>query len=664
MALHVITGNRLGDGVSVWFAGDAGWTPRINEAALYEDAVLTSALAQASGGDASLHAVDIHSAEVERNNAEIFPVSHREQIRARGPSVRADLPAGTWRDKTIALPYLPSEASSSPFAGIYRYDEYDRNFLRQRASEFALQVERRRKGELTEEEFKPLRLMNGVYLQLHAYMLRVAIPYGVLSATQLRQLAYVARHYDRGYGHFTTRQNIQFNWLELDDVPAALAVLAEADLHGIQTSGNCIRNVTTDEFAGAAADEIIDPRLYAEILRQWSTDHPEFTYLPRKFKIAIVGAKHDRAAVRVHDIGLEAYKNSKGEPVFRVFAGGGLGRTPYVAVKLREELPALEILRYCEAVLRVYNALGRRDNIYKARIKILIREMKPEAFTKMVEDEYAALPDDFCVLTNEIVQSFAVRFPEPVFNREDTGVLKGAMLDDRALARWVKQNTHPHRAVGYSSVVISLKPVGGIPGDASADEMDIVADLAEKYSNGEIRVSHVQNLVLPHVAKDDLPLLFKALVKAGLASDNIGLVTDIIACPGMDYCALATARSIPVAQRIAEKLAPRQHEIGTLHVNISGCINACGHHHVGHVGLLGVDKNGEEVYQITLGGTADENADIGRIIGPSVPTAKVPDAISALMDVYLAIRQPQEAFIETYRRVGAEPFKEAIYAAH
>lgn len=664
MALHVITGNRLADGVSVWYADEAGWTTQINNATLHDDASLALALARVSGADTALHVVDVRSVEAESEDGHILPLAYREQIRARGPSVRADLPAGVWRDGSEALPALPSVSSSSPFAGIYKYDEYDRNFLRQRAAEFGAQVERRCKGELSEDEFKPLRLMNGVYLQLHAYMLRIAIPYGVLSATQLRQLAYVARHYDRGYGHFTTRQNIQFNWLRLEDVPAALAALAEADLHGIQTSGNCIRNVTTDEFAGAAADEIIDPRLYAEILRQWSTDHPEFTYLPRKFKIAIVGAGHDRAAVRVHDIGLEAYKNAAGEPVFRVFAGGGLGRTPYVAVKLREALPAFELLRYCEAVLRVYNALGRRDNIYKARIKILIREMKPEAFVKMVEDEYAALPVDYCVLTDEIVQSVAARFPIPEFNRQDKGILKSAMLDDKALARWVKQNTHPHKAPAYVSVVISMKPVGGIPGDASADEMDIVADLADKYSNGEIRVSHVQNLVLPHVAKDDLPALFKALVAAGLASDNVGLVTDIIACPGMDYCALATARSIPVAQRIAEKLAPRQHEIGNFYVNISGCINACGHHHVGHVGLLGVDKNGEEVYQITLGGAADEQATIGKIIGPAVPTAKVPDAISALVDAYLAVRQPGEMFIETYRRLGAEPFKEAIYATH
>ncbi len=662
MSLHVITANRLHDGVSVWFA-ETGWAEHVGAATAFEDAALDAALRAAKPADVEAHVVDVRTVEVTREAGGLTPVAHREQIRASGPSVRADLPAGPWRNDA-PLPPLPSASSTSPFAGIYRYDEYDRQFLRDRAAQFADQVARRQSGELSEDEFKPLRLMNGLYLQLHAYMLRVAIPYGVLSATQLRQLAYVARHYDRGYGHFTTRQNIQFNWLRLEDTPEVLAALAEADLHGIQTSGNCIRNVTTDEYAGAAADELVDPRLYAEIMRQWSTDHPEFTYLPRKFKIAIVGAPQDRAAARLHDIGIEAHKNAAGEPVFRVFAGGGLGRTPYVAIKLRDEVPVAELLRYNEAILRVYNALGRRDNMYKARIKILIREMKPEAFIQMVEDEYAALPPDYCLLTPEIVQAVAARFVAPDFPRQDTGVLAKALAENPALRAWAKQNTHPHRAPGYISVAISLKPVGGIPGDASADEMDAVAALADKYSKGEIRVSHVQNLVLPHVAKDDLPALFAGLVEAGLASANVGLVTDIIACPGMDYCALATARSIPVSQRIAERLAPRQDEIGTLYVNISGCINACGHHHVGHIGLLGVDKNGEEVYQITLGGAADEKASIGGIIGPAVPTADVPDAIEAIVNAYIAVRQDGERFIDTYRRLGNKPFKEAVYAAH
>jgi sulfite reductase (NADPH) hemoprotein beta-component len=663
MTLHVITANRLHDGVSVWFAGAGNWAERVAEAAAYDDDVLESALKAAQPEDAALHVVDIRAVPVTREAGGLKLVDYREQIRAVGPSVRADLPAGPWRDD-VALPPLPSASSTSPYAGIYRYDNYDRDFLRQRAKEFGEQVARRRAGELAEEEFQPLRLMNGLYLQLHAYMLRVAIPYGVLSATQLRQLAYVARHYDRGYGHFTTRQNIQFNWLRLEDAPAVLAVLAEADLHGIQTSGNCIRNVTTDEFAGASADEVVDPRLYAEILRQWSTDHPEFTYLPRKFKIAITGAPHDRAAVRVHDIGIEVHKNAAGEPVFRIFAGGGLGRTPYVAIKLRDEVPLPELLRYSEAILRVYNALGRRDNKYKARIKILIREMKPEAFIQMVEDEYAALPEGYCVVTPELVEAIAERFPLPAFPRVDTGVLEKALAADAGLRAWVKQNTHAHHQPAYLSVAISLKPVGGIPGDASAEEMEAVADLADQYSAGELRVSHVQNLVLPHVARDDIPALYAALVKEGLASANVGLITDIIACPGMDYCALATARSIPVSQRIAERLAPKEQEIGTLHVNISGCINACGHHHVGHIGLLGVDKNGEEVYQITLGGAADEQAAIGGIIGPAVPTAKVPEAIEAIVDAYIGVRQPGETFIQTYRRLGNKPFKEAVYATH
>ena len=443
MTLHVITGNRLHDGVSVWFAGAGNWAERFGEAAAYDEDVLENALRSAQPEDAALHVVDIRAVPVTREAQGLVLDEYREQIRAVGPSVRADLPAGVWRDDAV-LPPLPSASSTSPHAGIYRYDDYDRDFLRQRAKEFGVQVARRRAGELSEEEFVPLRLMNGLYLQLHAYMLRVAIPYGVLSATQLRQLAYVARHYDRGYGHFTTRQNIQFNWLRLEDAPAVLAALAEADLHGIQTSGNCIRNVTTDEFAGASADEVVDPRLYAELLRQWSTDHPEFTYLPRKFKIAITGAPHDRAAVRVHDIGIEVHRNAAGEPVFRVFAGGGLGRTPYVAIKLRDEVPLAELLRYNEAILRVYNALGRRDNKYKARIKILIREMKPEAFVQMVEDEYAALPPDYCVLTPEIVEAVAARFPLPDFPRGETGVMEKAVAADAGLRAWVKQNTHKH----------------------------------------------------------------------------------------------------------------------------------------------------------------------------------------------------------------------------
>ncbi|HQT46797.1 MAG: nitrite reductase [Acidocella sp. 20-63-7] len=662
MSLNLITANRLRDGATVWLTPGGDWVERVEAAALFEDAALPQGLQEAQRNIV----VDLHEVPALRGRDGVpEPVSQREQIRAQGPSVRADLAVGAWRDQGGVLPPLPSERSNSPYAGIYRYDDYDRQFLRDRAAQFGDQVARRISGALSEEEFKPLRLMNGMYLQLHAYMLRIALPYGVLSATQLRQLAYVARHYDRGYGHFTTRQNIQFNWLRLEDTPAVLALLAEVDVHAIQTSGNCIRNVTTDQFAGAAADEVIDPRVYAEILRQWSTDHPEFTYLPRKFKIALTGSPNDRAAVRFHDIGILAKRDAQGTPVFDVYAGGGLGRLPAVAVKLREGLPVAELLRYAEAILRVYNALGRRDNLHKARLKILVREMKPEQFIQSVEEEFAALPEDFCVLTPEIVAAVQARFRPPQFETlpRVSEVFVQAAREDRAFRAWVQTNTHPHHAPGYISAVISLKTPGGIPGDASADEMELIANLADKYSWGELRVAHEQNLILPHVRKDDIYALWQALVGAKLASGNIGLVTDIIACPGMDYCSLATARSIPIAQRIAERFADeaRQREIGPMTLNISGCINACGHHHAGHIGLLGVDKNGTEVYQITLGGAADEKAAVGSIIGPAVAADKVADAIEAIVDAYIAQRAEGERFIDTYRRMGAGIFKEAVY---
>ncbi len=666
MSSSIISANRLRDGVTVWWTQDGQWAEHVAAAAVLDAAALAPALQAAQQPQT---VVDIHEVEVTQGpGGAPVPTAQREQIRATGPSVRPDLPAGTWGATGAILPPLPSATSTSPFAGIYRYDDYDRQFLRDRAAQFGEQVARRLSGELSEDEFKPLRLMNGLYLQLHAYMLRVALPYGIVSASQLRQLAYVARHYDRGYGHFTTRQNIQFNWLRLEDAPAVLALLAEADIHAIQTSGNCIRNVTTDEFAGAAADEIVDPRVYAEILRQWSTDHPEFTYLPRKFKIAITGSPQDRAAVRVHDIGILARRNAQGEPVFQIFAGGGLGRTPVIGVKLRDDVPVHELLRYVEAILRVYNALGRRDNMYKSRIKILIREMKPEHFIKMVDDEFASLPADYCILAPEIVQAVAARFIAPALENlpAEPAQFTTALGDNRALRAWTHTNTHKHRQPGYVSVVISLKTPGGIPGDATAGEMEKIADLADKFSFGELRVTHEQNLVLPHVRKTDLHALWSELVAIGLASGNIGLITDIIACPGMDYCALATARSIPVAQRIAERFADpqRQQDIGPLDLNISGCINACGHHHVGHIGLLGVDKNGTEVYQITLGGASDEKASIGTIIGPAVATEKVPETVETIVNTYIANRTEGEAFIDTYRRLGAAPFKEAVYGNH
>ncbi len=552
-----------------------------------------------------------------------------------------------------------------PHARTYRHDEVDRDFLAARIAEFGDQVARRLSGELTEDEFKPLRLMNGLYLQLHAYMLRVAIPYGVIDARQMRQLGHIARRWDRGFGHFTTRQNIQFNWTKLEDVVDMLQALADVDMHAIQTSGNCVRNVTTDEFAGATKDELVDPRVYAEVLRQWSTLHPEFTYLPRKFKIAITGAPHDRAAIKVHDIGVTAKRNEAGETGFEIWVGGGLGRTPIIGTKLFDFVREADFLATMEAVLRVYNALGQRDNIYKARIKILVRDLGDE-FRRLVEAELAAMPAGRYRLDPAMVQAIEAHFAPPPFAtlRDDPPRYRRAMQADAEFATWARNSTHPHRAPGYVSVVISLKPIGGIPGDASAEQMEAVAALAEAFSFGEIRVSHVQNLVLPHVRQEDLHALWQGLKQHGLATPNVGLISDIIACPGMDYCALATARSIPVAQRISERFASldRQFDIGTLHVNISGCINACGHHHVGHIGLLGVDKRGEEVYQITLGGSATNDATIGELIGPAFSYDSVVDAVETLVHTYVAHREPGEPFKDTYRRIGPAPFKEALYA--
>jgi sulfite reductase (NADPH) hemoprotein beta-component len=549
-------------------------------------------------------------------------------------------------------------------AGIYKYDTYDREFLRERVADFRAQVARRLAGELSEDEFKPLRLMNGLYLQLHAYMLRCAIPYGVMSSDQLRQFAHVARRFDRGYGHFTTRQNLQLNWIRLEEAPDAIAALAEADLHAIQTSGNCIRNVTTDEFAGAAADEIVDPRVYAEILRQWSTLHPEFSYLPRKFKIAITGAPADRAAIRIHDIGLVAKRDDDGAVGFEVWVGGGLGRVPIIAFRIRDWLPEAELIGYLEAILRVYNAHGGRENIHKARIKILVRDLGQERFAELVEQEYGVLPREKFRLPAELVGDIRTHFAPPAFVDVPgaDAKLAEAVASDAGFARWIKRNTHRHARADYLSAVISLKPVGGIPGDATAEQMDAIADLADRYSFGEIRVAHAQNLVLAHVRKDELFALWQALRPLGLATANIGLISDIIACPGLDYCSLANARAIPVAQRIAERFAEldRQEDIGELYVNISGCINACAHHHVGHIGILGVDKKGEEFYQITLGGSATNDAALGDVVGPSLTYDALPDAVETIIRTYLALRQPGEPFLQAYRRVGIAPFKEAL----
>ena len=551
---------------------------------------------------------------------------------------------------------------------MYRYDEFDHGFVKARVAEFSDQVTRRLAGDLTEDQFRPLRLMNGVYLQLHAYMLRVAIPYGTLSSAQMRKLAHIARVYDRGYGHFTTRQNLQYNWPALKDMPAILDELASVEMHALQTSGNCIRNVTADHFAGIAADEVADPRPYAEILRQWSSIHPEFSYLPRKFKIAVTGSENDRAAIQVHDIGLALKRGPDGGIGFAVYVGGGQGRTPMVAKKIRDYLPEADILTYCTAILRVYNLEGRRDNKYKARIKILVHEMGTQELTDRVEAEWQTLKDSDLKVPDADIKNIYAYFASPNLpeRAEGHGLLAKQRRENGGFAAWVSQNTVPHKHPDYKGVTISLKPIGGIPGDASADQMDIVADLAEKYSQDELRVSHEQNLVLPHVAFADLKAVYDVLVENGLATANAGLITDIIACPGMDYCALATARSIPVAQRISERFGDqkRQLEIGDLKIKISGCINACGHHHVGHIGILGVDKRGEEIYQVTLGGSADENTSIGEIVGRGFASDEITDAIETVVDTYLGLRQSKdENFLSAYRRVGAQPFKEALYGS-
>jgi sulfite reductase (NADPH) hemoprotein beta-component len=545
---------------------------------------------------------------------------------------------------------------------MYRYDEFDAEFVRQRVAQFRDQVARRVSGELTEDEFKPLRLRNGVYLQLHAYMLRIAIPYGTLSSRQMRKLAHIARAYDRGYGHFTTRQNLQFNWPKLSDIPAILDELADVEMHAIQTSGNCIRNVTADHFAGATAEEVADPRPYAEIIRQWSSLHPEFSFLPRKFKVAVTAAEHDRAAIQVHDIGLHLKRLADGGLGFAVWVGGGQGRTPILAELIRDDLPEQDLLSYLEAVLRVYNLHGRRDNIYKARIKILVHDLGAEAFAAQVEEEWQRIRDGALKLPEAEIKRIEAYFAPPPF--ESRPARAALRAPDRAFDRWVTRNTHAHKQPGHAIVTISLKPIGGIPGDASADQMDAIADLAERYSFDEVRVTHEQNLVLPHVRLGDLWDVYQALKAIGLAEANAGLVTDIIACPGLDYCALANARSIPIAQRISERLSARQDVIGDLKIKISGCINACGHHHVGHIGILGVEKRGEEHYQLLLGGSGAEDAALGAITGPGFGPEAIVDAVEKVVDRYLELRaSPDEPFLAAYGRLGAAPFKEALYAA-
>ncbi|MGF0538192.1 nitrite/sulfite reductase [Agrobacterium sp. ES01] len=549
---------------------------------------------------------------------------------------------------------------------MYRYDEFDHAFVSARVSQFRDQVERRLSGEITEDAFKPLRLMNGVYLQLHAYMLRVAVPYGTLNSKQMRMLGHIAREYDRGYGHFTTRQNIQFNWPKLSDIPEILEKLASVEMHAIQTSGNCIRNVTADHFAGAAADEVADPRPYAEILRQWSSVHPEFSYLPRKFKIAVTGAEADRAAIQVHDIGLQLKKDEDGKLGFAVYVGGGQGRTPMIAKKIRDFLPEEDLLTYVTAIVRVYNLHGRRDNKYKARIKILVHETGVEELTSQIDAEFAHLRDGELKLPDQDIRSIETYFAPPELPERAEGweAMAKAQKADSGFSDWVRRNVGAHKHPDYATVTISLKPIGGIPGDATDDQMDHVADLAERYAFDEIRVSHEQNLIFPHVARADLKALYDALLEDGLATANAGLITDMIVCPGLDYCALANARSIPVAQELSVRFgsAARQAEIGDLKIKISGCINACGHHHVGHIGLLGVEKKGAELYQITLGGSGDENTSIGEIVGRGFEPEKVTDAVETIVDTYIGLRHsPDETFLDAYRRVGPQPFKDALY---
>jgi sulfite reductase (NADPH) hemoprotein beta-component len=549
---------------------------------------------------------------------------------------------------------------------MYRYDEFDHKLVSDRVAQFRGQVERRVSGALSEDQFKPLRLMNGVYLQLHAYMLRVAIPYGTLRSEQMRMLAHIARKYDRGYGHFTTRQNIQYNWPALDKIPDLLEELASVEMHAIQTSGNCIRNVTSDQYAGAIEGEAEDPRIVSEIIRQWSTFHPEFTYLPRKFKIAVTAHRNDRAAIKLHDIGIVAKKNDDGEVGYEVHVGGGQGRTPFVAKKMTDFVPKAKLLAYLEAVMRVYNMLGRRDNSYKARIKILVHETGEAEMRRMVEEEFAKIDaSEILAVPQTEIDRISAYFAPPAFETlsADSEAFAQAQAENADFARFVRANVVAHKQAGYAIVNISLKPIGGVPGDATDAQMDVIADLAARFSHDEVRVTHEQNLVLPHVKLDDVKTVYDTLAAQGLATANLGLISDQIACPGLDYCNLANARSIPLAQEISERFADldRQYDIGELKIKISGCINACGHHHVGHIGILGVDKKGTEFYQISLGGAADENAAIGQITGRAFTEEDIVDAIETVVTTYTDLRTDGERFIDTYNRVGMAPFKERLY---
>ncbi len=543
---------------------------------------------------------------------------------------------------------------------MYKYDQYDQSIVDARVAEFRDQVERRLAGEITEDQFKPLRLQNGLYLQLHAYMLRVAIPYGTLNSEQMKMLAHIARKYDRDYGHFTTRQNIQYNWIQLDQTPDLLADLASVEMHAIQTSGNCIRNISSDQYAGAAADEVTDPRPWAELLRQWSTFHPEFAHLPRKFKFAVIASEEDRAAMRLHDIGIQLVRNDAGELGARFFVGGGMGRTPMIGPMVRDFVAADDLVSYAEACLRVYNRYGRRDNKYKARIKILVHELGKDEYTRQVEEEFKHIKTLNLDPPKAELERITTFFQDPDYDKSASDDLD---LSDPDFAIWVDQNVKTHKQSGYAIANISLKPIGGIPGDATSAQIDVMADLAKEYSFDELRVTHAQNIVLPHVKKSDLYTLWQKLDEAGLATPNLDLISDMIACPGLDYCSLANARSIPVAQKIAQRFSDvgKQKELGELKLKISGCINACGHHHAGHIGILGVDRKGVENYQLSLGGSGAEDVSLAKITGPGFDEDGIVDAVEKATNVYLKEREGDERFVDTYRRVGMAPFKEALY---
>ena len=551
---------------------------------------------------------------------------------------------------------------------MYQYDQFDQALVDERVIQFRDQVQRRVAGELSETEFKPLRLRNGLYLQLHAYMLRIAIPYGLLSTRQMRMLAHIARRYDRGYGHFTTRQNIQFNWIKLEETPDLLADLASVEMHGIQTSGNCIRNITSDPYAGVAADEIEDPRPYCEIMRQWSTFHPEFSFLPRKFKFAVSAAEHDRTVLRMHDVGLRMVQNDHGETGFEIHVGGGMGRTPMIGKVIREFVPKKHLLSYLEAIMRIYNEQGRRDNLFKARIKILVHALGIDKFRELVDAEWEKIKDNGLLLDDAEIARVAQHFDPPDYEElaGDDPEIEHKLASDHAFADWFRHNVVPHKVPGYGVVVASLKALDVPPGDATHEQMDALADLADRYSLGRIRVTYEQNLVLADVKTADLEAVWTELQRIGFATPNINKLTDIICCPGLDFCGLANARSIPVSQRISQAFADldRLYDLGDIRVNISGCINACGHHHSGNIGILGVDKKGEEFYQLTLGGSPKDDASIGKIIGPAFSSEEIVDAIEKVVDVYVEQRSNGEAFLQTYRRVGEAPFKERLYVEH